>query len=97
MGENGICNNYYNDLNDIHGAEIKYLNILTEEQHWLQITESMGFNKGINIGHWPAEATERADAFLLTMYKIKNQTMEFARSKSKEYQNLYERLQYILP
>jgi len=67
--EDRYVKDYFNDLNHIHEPEIKFLNILVEEQHWLQITESMGFSKGINIGHWPAEASERADAFLLTMYK----------------------------
>ena len=75
---------FYDDLNAIHKSEIKFLELLVEESHWLQLTESMGFSKGINIGHWPAEASERADAFLLTMFRFKNKKVETVKEKFRK-------------
>ena len=79
---------FYDDLNKIHKAEILFIDLLIEENHWSQISEAMGFSKGVNIGHWPAEASERADAFLLTMFKFVAKKREFVKEKFQKFHDV---------
>lgn len=56
---------YLNDLNAMHAAEMQHFDTLVSKSHWLILSAVMG--NGLQVGHWPATAAQRADAFLLTV------------------------------
>ncbi len=65
LGNGGYLPDYFNDLNAMHEAEMQHFDILVKGQYWLVLSDTM--DNGLQVGHWPATATQHAEAFGKTL------------------------------